>query len=96
MTKDVELKSVDEDHFYFGDVLIDLPQLRFERDNLNAPDQASKKWFNIHQRNSAIYMLSVYSRYLSLNKNLDLVTPKNVAKYIKIANELNLHTGVKL
>lgn len=88
------LHAIDTDHFWYGDVMVDLVALKYERDSLNA-QTAREKWWDIHGRNSAFYMLDVYARCLAAGKNLDLATPENVTRFLREANKYGLHTGVK-
>jgi len=87
------LRSLDEDHFYFDGVLIDLVMLRHMRDRLNK-GVPKGQWRDVHGRNSAVYMLEVYAGGLAgTNHCGDLVTPEKVAKYLKECHAFNLPTG---
>lgn len=86
-----ELRPIDADHFWIGEVMVDLNQLRRERDSLNEAER-NKGWQGPHGRNTAIYMLEVYARDL-LKPDPKHVTPEKVRSYLLQANSVGLHTG---
>lgn len=86
-----ELRAIDADHFWIGEVMVDLNQLRRERDSLNEAERG-KGWHGPHGRNTAIYMLEIYAKDL-LAESSKHVTPEKVVRYLSQANSVGLHTG---
>lgn len=85
------LHAVDADHFWIGDLLVDLNQLRHEEESLNEAER-SKGWRGPHGRRTALYMLENYARDM-LSGNWKLVTPDKVKRYLVQGNSVGLHTG---
>jgi hypothetical protein len=88
----VELKGVDSEHFWYGDVMIDVAQLKYEANSLeNGATGAT-----IHGLRTVTSMLGFYAKELSGNISYKTLptTPEKVAKYLKMGNKLGLHTGV--
>jgi hypothetical protein len=72
--------------------MVDLAQMRYARDSLNERT-AKFQWHDIHGRNTAVYMLEVYADYLEKGKYP--VLPENAAKYLKMANQYGIPTGIR-
>jgi hypothetical protein len=88
----MKLKGIDSEHFWYGEVMIDIAQLKYEANNLeNGATGAT-----IHGLRTVTYMLDHYARNLAgtLSYKPTPATPEKVEKYLRMANKLGLHTGV--
>ena len=87
-----ELKGIDSEHFWYGDVMIDLPAIKYEANSLESGATGA----TIHGLRTVTSMLDHYARNLAgtLSYKPLPATPEKVEKYLRMANELGLHTGL--
>lgn len=91
-TEQVELRPIDADHFWYGEVMVDLVQLHFELNSLNA--QARRQWWDVHERNRVFGDLKRRAEWWSKGNPPTESDLRYVKERLVIANHFGLHTGV--
>ena len=91
---DEELRAIDADHFWIGEVMVDLVQLRHETESLNTQANASQ-WWDVHERNRVAGNLGRYAAALAKGEHQDKwpCWAEYIRKNLLTANQHGLHTG---
>lgn len=83
-----ELRPIDADHFWIGDVMVDLVQLRREQDRMSLLPKFTDA--QIHGIGFSLGSLSLYARRLAKG---DQVKVESIKHCLRRLNHHGLHTG---
>jgi hypothetical protein len=87
-----ELRAVDADHFWIGGLMVDLVQLRYELNSLNAQAQRDQRW-DVHERNRVFGDLRRRAEWWSKGNLPTESDLRYVKERLVVANHFGLHTG---
>lgn len=91
---EVILQTIDADHFWYKDVLLDLNLLYYEAVSIsNKPEMSG---MHCHSLGFELDYLNHVCKSLHRNDGVKFLTIKNVENSIRKLNGFGMHTGVKL